>query len=809
MKIAIICSLFLLALSMQCSNAFVGAASEDEEIGSNVSDPADLYNEGTSLYYQGKYKEAIYVYDNLTKLDPGNVDAWYNEGLALESIGEYDSAIAAFDETINLNPKYIKAYYGKGLIFMHMNRYYDSIKQFDKAIDINPNFENAWYNKGLAYYYLGDYEESLRMYNKFIDTSSKDPNKALAWNNIGIILSGMGEYEDAINAYQKSIELDPNLFWAWCNRGVALSGLGKHQEAIESYDKAIGLNPHFEAAWNNKGVALSNLGDYDGAIEAFNKAIEINPNFESAWNNKGAILSQQRKYNESVEAYNRAISINPKKAVTWYNKGLSLFVLRNYTESVDAFNEALKLNPKDKKIWFGKSNALQGLNRPLEAAMATSMARGLDLDFRPKIGLFIAFLGLYVFFIILALRYHNNEKYNIIISICLINLLGFLAFSWILCGLFDFFALFLFLALCIVVLVIIGSIYALLGLPDNAWLERLSIKLAASLQDRRSLDKSISILSILAAICYLLAPTIFYFRYEMHSEESMLFYLRIFFLIIFFVGLVVTLPVAISLLSSVDLDKDTRNMLLIIQFAYISINSIYLSLILWVFGFGIELLSISPILLGIMIFSFLFAFLLPYLSGWEREKRWRDSILKKQLFWTENIKNVLVVPTSRLYVPKLQRINREINSERSNFERKSDRIDDIQKNRNDLNKLSISAPDPMQSDPKSVYLYFLKSLQWEIQEIIELFEASGEDSKTIENAKIYSELYMSRKGEILDLINANRNSKPILWIGLTFILTPFLATIIGYISNEIGPKLIQSIIMKLIPELMQFSSPLK
>jgi tetratricopeptide (TPR) repeat protein len=69
-------------------------------------DSAATWNEnGTSLYGQGKYSEALQAFNNALEFDPSYPQTWYNKGNALYSQGKYDEAIQAYDKVVELDTK--------------------------------------------------------------------------------------------------------------------------------------------------------------------------------------------------------------------------------------------------------------------------------------------------------------------------------------------------------------------------------------------------------------------------------------------------------------------------------------------------------------------------------------------------------------------------------------------------------------------------------------------------------------------------------------------------------------------------------
>ena len=60
--------------------------------GFDTNDVWGWRNKGGTLYFLGKYDEAIKCYDKVIEIDPNDADAWNNKGLALSSLGNDDEA---------------------------------------------------------------------------------------------------------------------------------------------------------------------------------------------------------------------------------------------------------------------------------------------------------------------------------------------------------------------------------------------------------------------------------------------------------------------------------------------------------------------------------------------------------------------------------------------------------------------------------------------------------------------------------------------------------------------------------------------
>lgn len=100
------------------------------------------YNEGFTLYNQGKYLEALEQFDKASEIDPNFVDAWYNKGVTLSTLGRYPEAIQSYDRVIAIDPNHTKAWWNKGVALNKIGRYAESQECFNKSKELDPSLEN-------------------------------------------------------------------------------------------------------------------------------------------------------------------------------------------------------------------------------------------------------------------------------------------------------------------------------------------------------------------------------------------------------------------------------------------------------------------------------------------------------------------------------------------------------------------------------------------------------------------------------------------------------------------------------------------
>ncbi len=622
-------------------------------------------------------------------------------------------------------------------------------------------------------------------------------------------------YEDAINSYGRAL----NLIKPEELRGEILVAmghshyeLGRYNEAVECYDESLNITDFDDETEylisTRSGFSCYKLGRYHDALNYYNNSLELNLDDGTKaiiWMNKGLVYHQLERYDDAIYSYNKSIELDlndETKTASLNNRGLAMNETGRYDEAIASYDEALKLvdlNKSDSKnnsiiILNNKGIALKQLGRSAQAAMIRSRANELDMKPEIKFSIFMAFLLIY--FTLASggyLLYRRCKAPNTAVMLSA-NLLGFLAVIWIFSGLFDPSLLGQLLLVGLMMLLVGGILWSFLGLPSDPWRAQIILTLRDFERKRTSTTKMIKATGLGAAIGYLILASVFYYRINLDSEKAMAEFLGWALLLITLTSLFVALPPIMGVLLSENLDRDSRDMLQIVLFSYLGIIFFYILLILWSFEIGgfclynigdVERsggvsLNISPLFLGAAISLLLFAFLIPYLSGWMRAKRHSEMLLAREISWIDELLNVLEFPTPSLYVQKLEKVLSDIGEEKT-------------APCPDENKNGLRPPGEQNLlliDPRLRYEGFLADLQDRIRENIEQFEELKRDEeKLMERAQIYAEAYRVRKDEIARSIDKERDIRPKLLIILIFILAPIMTQILSKLSIAITESL--------------------
>jgi tetratricopeptide (TPR) repeat protein len=288
----------------------------------NLDDAEKWFENGNSLYFEGRYQEAIASYDHALKFKPDDHYAWIMRGIALKDLGRNEEAITSYDNALKIKPDDHIAWIMRGLALFNLGRNEEAIASYDEAVKIKPDYYEAWNRRGVALSNLGRMEEAIASYDKAVKIK---PDKHPAWLCRGWALWNLGRNEEAIASCDSALKIKPDDYLAWIFRGLALSNLGRNEEAIASFDNALKIKPDDHEAWYNRGIALADLGRLEEAITSFDNALKFKPDMHEAWYGQGFALRSLGRLEEAIASYDRALTLTRGKYwQAWINRASAI-----------------------------------------------------------------------------------------------------------------------------------------------------------------------------------------------------------------------------------------------------------------------------------------------------------------------------------------------------------------------------------------------------------------------------------------------------------------------------------------------------
>jgi cytochrome c-type biogenesis protein CcmH/NrfG/predicted Ser/Thr protein kinase len=132
---------------------------------------ARLTAEGWQLWNRQAIEPAAQKFDEATKLDPNNADAWNGLGWVSFNTGKADAAVKAFKTTVSLDPNHPGALNGLGQIALSQRKY-DQAEGY--LLAASPQASAAWFGLARLYLLTGNYDQAAKWSRKIIATGEAD-----------------------------------------------------------------------------------------------------------------------------------------------------------------------------------------------------------------------------------------------------------------------------------------------------------------------------------------------------------------------------------------------------------------------------------------------------------------------------------------------------------------------------------------------------------------------------------------------------------------------------------------------------------
>lgn len=176
-----------------------------------------LFDEGNKLIEEGKYDEALKVFEDFLTKYPQIHQVHLNIGTCYLKKEELDKAEAEFklvlDKTLEVYGDYrkdpaasLRAFSGLGEIYLKRNDLETARKYFTQALEVSPEDEVAAYNVAEILFSHQNIDEAIRFYELAIKIKKDWPKP---YYKLGLAYLNKGDFEKALESLRKCLEIDP------------------------------------------------------------------------------------------------------------------------------------------------------------------------------------------------------------------------------------------------------------------------------------------------------------------------------------------------------------------------------------------------------------------------------------------------------------------------------------------------------------------------------------------------------------------------------------------------------------------------
>lgn len=287
------------------------------------------------------YPRAISALEQVTKLDPTNIDARYRlialmefQGKTLEAAKYYEELIAILGPNALLSSKL-------GDLYMKNKMYDKAVKVYSQASRNEPN--NIFLLDALAQSYIFNKEvpNAIATYESLVKIKEDD----LVHARIGSLALQIGDYSKSLQHFKKAELSFPASADIKRSIGFALYQLQRKKDAIEYLEKAVEINGTDVFSMSILSQLYQENKEYEKSDAMFDRILVIDGSNEAILNNYSYSLAVRGiKLDKALEMIQKALAKAPHNSHYLDTIGWIYFQLGQYDQALKFVNQSYKID---------------------------------------------------------------------------------------------------------------------------------------------------------------------------------------------------------------------------------------------------------------------------------------------------------------------------------------------------------------------------------------------------------------------------------------------------------------------------------
>lgn len=322
---------------------------------------------------QEEIEEAVSLYEEILKLEPGNEPVNTRLGILYSHLGEYDTAEHIFRSLLEQDSTSYFTILSLARLLNQKDEYLEAIALYEEALSLNWSKELA-FEIGYLYSSHNDYEQALRLYTTITDNDKFDERGQLSRIQTLLDLNRLTEAEIELSHVRQFSEQPDKI-------DLIRSKVYLQQDQTEQAKKILlQLNNQPEAYEARYMLALLayRQENYHESYLYLEQIPVSSDNFEETTYLKIKILQKQHKTDEAIVLLGKYLQDEASSSPLFYALLSSLYVNQQHTkQALTTLHKGITTFPENYQLHFELGLLLEKNNRNQEAL--TEMRKVLEL----------------------------------------------------------------------------------------------------------------------------------------------------------------------------------------------------------------------------------------------------------------------------------------------------------------------------------------------------------------------------------------------------------------------------------------------
>lgn len=336
--------------------------------------PQTLAADADAAYVRGDVQEAIRLYRELIKVQPGSVEARTNLGVALARAGQYKDAVGQYDEALKRAPENPTILLNLALAWYKQAAFDTATVTLERLRATHPENRQSLYLLADCYLRLGRNPDAVALLQPVYDA---DPTDRAVDFALGTALIRGGQIKQG-EVVIEQVAKTGNQSEVDLLTGAALLAAHDSKAAANTIHKALESDPDLPGAWLLYARALLDSGDHDNARAAFLKALQADPNDFEANLYLGGMLRYDANIADATPYLEKAQTLRPASVEARFQVSLLNLARGRLQDALSGLQKVEDESPDFKEVHVQLAALYARLHRIEDSQRERAMVIQLD-----------------------------------------------------------------------------------------------------------------------------------------------------------------------------------------------------------------------------------------------------------------------------------------------------------------------------------------------------------------------------------------------------------------------------------------------
>jgi protein O-GlcNAc transferase len=343
----------------------------------------DALNNALAMHGQGRFDEAIVLYQQILQTRPDDETVAANLASALGKAGRLDDGLRLYRKLSASDAQSPELWFNFANALQRAGNHTEAREAFERALKIVPKFFPAALNLANLVRDQGPFEEAVALYRRAMEINPQHPKPSV---NLARILRSRKRLEEAGDVVGEGLRHAPESVELLYERALLSYEAGDLDLAFVAAQQILKLQPQYGSAFTLSGLVEYERGNVDAAARWWNELAKIEPKNPEPHINLGTLRQKERRTEQAVGCFRAAVRCAPDDLGANLKLGLILSTTGHVTEAMQIGQRLAEQFPDRPEGFSLLANGLHEQGRCEEARSAFDKALATNADDKTLIG---------------------------------------------------------------------------------------------------------------------------------------------------------------------------------------------------------------------------------------------------------------------------------------------------------------------------------------------------------------------------------------------------------------------------------------